>query len=63
MQAGKLKNLIIETVDINDCIWLNLTYYAGNALLSWLYMGCYYRMFWVDHIREIFKILKRNSQQ
>lgn len=63
VEAPKLRNLIIETVNMDYCIWLNLAYYAGSALLSWSFMIQYYRVFWVNYVVELFQILKSNSQE
>lgn len=48
-----------QSLPFNTIIWINLTFYFGNAISIGFYTRSYYRIFWVDHIVHIYRYLKK----
>lgn len=55
--------IMITNLGREMCVWLNLAFYMANAILYWIYTQRYYVVFWVDTVREIFKIMRRESHE
>lgn len=61
--SSRFQMIIVQNLSYDTCVWLNLGFYAINALLYWIYTQRYYHFFWVNFIREIFFFLKSSCRE